>query len=505
MRRTAPDLVALLLAVAAVVAGALVADRVFERIPHLEDEFAFLWQAEVMAEGRIWLPSPPEPRSFLVPFVVDYEGRRFGKYPPGWPAALALGAYVDLPWLVNPLLGGLAVWLVYRLGSRVAGRGVGLVAALLTATSPAFLMLSGSLMGHNLGLVLGLGLALAWLGLFPGRGRRRPRGVPPWLLVAVAGLSLGLLALTRPLTAVGVGLPFGLHGLWLLVRGGRRARRRVLAVGGLALAVAALLPLWQWALTGNPWLSPYTLWWPYDKVGFGPGVGRMEGGHNLFWAYHNTRFSLSVGVHDLFGWPHLSWLFLPFGLLALRRNRDGWLVFATFPALVLVYLTYWIGSWLLSPRYYYESLPGLAVTSAAGVAWLAGWARRPRRQWARLRNLAVSSLLLVLLSLNAAFYLPLRVGGLYSLYNIRRERMRPLEQAGLQRALVFVHYDHWTDYGTLLTLSPPFRGGELLLVFSRGASADRRVMQAFPDLPAYHYDPDEPGVLYPARGPEGDG
>lgn len=26
-------------------------DDIFERIPHTDDEFAYLWQAEVMAEG----------------------------------------------------------------------------------------------------------------------------------------------------------------------------------------------------------------------------------------------------------------------------------------------------------------------------------------------------------------------------------------------------------------------------------------------------------------------
>src|SRR3990172_8036047 len=61
-----------------------IAVDIFETIPHVEDEFAYLWQAKVMAGRRIALPSPPEPESFLVPFVVDHQGIRFGKYSPGW-------------------------------------------------------------------------------------------------------------------------------------------------------------------------------------------------------------------------------------------------------------------------------------------------------------------------------------------------------------------------------------------------------------------------------------
>ncbi|MCX6071852.1 MAG: hypothetical protein NTU91_13525, partial [Chloroflexi bacterium] len=116
MRRIA-DCLALVIAVGACVAAAWASRAVFERIPHLEDEFANLWEAEVMADGKISVTSPEFPRSFMVPFVVDYEGLRFGKYTPGWPAVLSLGVRMGAPWLVNALLAGAAAWLTYRLGS----------------------------------------------------------------------------------------------------------------------------------------------------------------------------------------------------------------------------------------------------------------------------------------------------------------------------------------------------------------------------------------------------
>jgi hypothetical protein len=171
-----------------------VASQILEKIPHVEDEFAYLWQAHVMAEGRIMLPSPPEPESFLVPFVVDHNGMRFGKYSPGWPAALALGVAAGAAEWVNPLLAGLAVWFTYRLGRRLAGAGAGILAALLTSTSPMLLMLSGSLMSHMLSLVLTLGWMLAWFDLFAAGSGDEPAGAGRVVRAAAAGLSLGLLA-----------------------------------------------------------------------------------------------------------------------------------------------------------------------------------------------------------------------------------------------------------------------------------------------------------------------
>jgi 4-amino-4-deoxy-L-arabinose transferase-like glycosyltransferase len=371
------DRIALILSLLAVVVTYLVTDLIFERMAHIEDEMAYVWQAEAVAGGRLTVPSPVAPKSFLVPFVVDYGGQRFGKYPPGWPALLGIGVFFGARSLVNPLLAGLAVWLAYRLGKRVSSETVGLLTAGLTLTSPFFLMNSGSLLSHPFGLVLSEAFALAWLDAWD-----EPR-VNPWLPTLAAALSLGLLALTRPLTAVAVAFPFALHGLYLLVKGDGQTRRRLVVFGLVALGVSSLLFVWQFAVTGNPLLNPYTLWWPYDKIGFGPGVGRLESGHTLYQAWINTKFSLFVGAHDLFGWGKFSWIFLPFGLFAAIRYRMGkaLLLGSVILSLGVFYLAYWIGSSLFGPRYYYEGLFSLTLFSALGIAYLAGWPVRPGDAW----------------------------------------------------------------------------------------------------------------------------
>ena len=492
------DVLALLLALSGLVITAWVSDAVFERIPHIEDEFAYLWQAEVMAEGQISQPSPEKPRAFLVPFVVDHEGQRFAKYPPGWPAALSIGALVDLPWLVNSLLAGFSLWLIYRLGTKLLGRGLGLLAELLTLSSPMFLMLSGSLLSHTLSLFLALAFQLAWLDSFPLRGVSREQWAPDKLILIAGAGSLGLLVLTRPLTAVAVAMPFALYGVYLLVRGKPRDKKKLLILALVTIGIASLLLIWQWALGGSPFRNLYTLWWPYDRLGFGPDVGVTESGHNLCWALQNTRFNLSVGLHDFFGWPYLSWLFIPFGLIVLCPRRDSQLVLAVFISLVIAYGMYWPGSWLYGPRYYYEGLPSVTICSAAGVSWLGGWLGKWRGQ-VRWRRLSVFGLAALLVAQNTIFYIPTRVWGMRGLYQITREPMDALSQIAADDVLIIVHTQKWFEYARLLLLVEPYREGNLKICSSYGAEADEDVIRIYPGRRIYHYYPETPGRLFPEQ------
>jgi len=158
------------------------------------------------------------------------------------------------------------VWLTYRLGKKIFGETVGIIASVLTLTSPFFLINSGSLLSHSFGLVLSLAFALSWIDSCSEQGNSHRK-----LTIVVAGLTLGVLALTRPLTALAVAFPFAIHGIYLLIRKDWKTRWHVMAVGGLALGIGLLTFLWQYAVTGDALLNPYTLWWEYDKVGFGPG------------------------------------------------------------------------------------------------------------------------------------------------------------------------------------------------------------------------------------------
>ena len=486
------DRIALFISIVAIAVAYLVSVRVYQQMPHIEDEMAYVWQAQVLAQGKIMLPSPADAQNFLVPFVVDYHGQRFGKYPLGWPLMLALGVLHHAQAWVNPILSGLGVWLTYLLGKKVFDERIAFLSAVLMVTSPFFLINSGSLLSHPWSLFLSLTFVLAWLDTFDAN-----RKLPVWLTVSAAGLSLGVLAMTRPLTAVAVGLPFFIHGIILLIRGDKSTRFKVLTVGLLAAFVAALVPLWQFAVTGDPMLNPYTLWWKYDKIGFGEGFGRQAGGHSLYWAWVNLKVSFKAGWGDFFGWGNASWLFLPFGVWALGRNARAWLVALVFSSIVLLYMAYWIGSDLYGPRYYYEGFFCLTLVSAAGMFWLAERVVKEGRlhKWMQVATLLLG---VFLIGYNLIVYLPKRLNEMTNLYGINRAKLAPFEteQAKeLTPALVIVHFKKsWTEYGGLLELQNANLTSPFIFVLSRGN--DDALAQDYPGRNIVYYYTDEPNQFY---------
>jgi hypothetical protein len=468
-------IVIVVICVLAALASSAVAYFAFERLPHLEDEVAYLFQAQTMALGRLTVPSPSHPDAFWTPFVLDHEGRRFGKYPPGWPAVLSLGELARVPWLVNPLLAALALYLVYRLGKTLYDDRTGLWAAALGLSSPLFLILSGSFLSHLISMVWLLLFSLWFVWTAQGRSR--------WFAIG-AGLALGMAFLTRSLTAVAYAAPFAVYSLVQVLRRKQPTWPNYLLVAVSGAAAAALLPVYQWAVTGDPWLNPYLLWWPYDRLGFGEGIGAMPGGHSPYYAWINLKQDLSRSATDVIGWPGLSWLPLSLGLVLQPRQRRDWMLLAPFACLVLAYIFYWIGSpaRLWGPRYYFEGFGGLWILAAVGLLKVWDWAK-DRQRWLRP---VLAGVLVCIVAISLAANLPTRLREARGFYGITREQLAPIEEADLHDALVIVYAERWLEYGAMLGTMSPALDDDVIYARGSGAEVDAAVVAQFPGRTVYY-------------------
>ena len=476
MKRINPNRIILVICALAFLATAAVAYLAFEGLAHLEDEVAYLFQARTMALGRLTVPSPSQPDAFWTPFVLDHLGQRFGKYPPGWPGILAGGVLAGAPWLVNPLLAALCLYLVYRMGHTLYDERTGLLAAGLGLLSPLFLVLSGSYLSHLASLMWLLLFSLWFIWTAQGRSR--------WFALG-AGLALGMAFLTRSLTAMAYGVPFVIYSLAQLVRRRQSYWPNYLVVALAAGAMALLLPAYQWAVTGDPWLNPYLLWWPYDRLGFGPDIGAMPGGHSIYYAGINLKQDLSRAATDVLGWPALSWLPLALGLVLRPRRAKDWALSAPFACLVIAYLFYWIGSpaRLWGPRYYFEGFGGLWLLAAVGLLKVWDWAKSQDQAW--LRPILAGGVAVMVVA-NLAFYLPGRMQEAHGFYGITRSQLDPIEEADLHNALVIVYAERWLEYGAMLGAMSPMRDGDVVYARGNSPEIDATVVAEYPGRQVFY-------------------
>jgi hypothetical protein len=419
--RITPRVTVALLALALGSAAVFTALVAFGGNPQLIDEAAQLFQAKVFAAGRVAAPTPASPVFFLTQLTTVTSAGWVAQFPPGGSAMLALGVLLGAPWLINPLLAALGVWLVHRIAAGLYGPRTALAAAALWTLSAWVLFMSASYMNHVAATTFAL---VAWAALLgPGRPTLR-HGL-------VAGAALAACAATRPLDAVAAALP-------LLVWGLRRERLRLvpwLVLGGLPVIAAWAWLNWrQW---GSPLLLGYTvLYGPEHGLGF--HVDPYGARYTPFVALSN----LAMGVRRLHIYLYetpVPALIVPaiWATLARHRHPSDRLVLAGLVACPALYFFYWHSGFFLGPRFYYGAVPWLAIAMARGWRWLWTRARRTRPAWGI--NWAVGSAGAVVVAWSVLSLVPQRFG-VYrdSFPTFKRHPEVALARSGVQRALVLV-------------------------------------------------------------------
>jgi 4-amino-4-deoxy-L-arabinose transferase-like glycosyltransferase len=171
-------------------------------------------------------------------------------YSPGLPMMMAVFEWLggrDAVFYVVPLLGALAVWATYLMGSRLSGPWVGLAAAVLLAVSPTFLL---QLLSSPMSDVP----VAAWWALCLACALSDRRAT-----VLISGLAGGAAILTRPNLVPLAAIPGALL-LWRAVRdrmlAGSATQRLMLFAVGIAsgCSVVAIINTRLW---GSPLVSGY--------------------------------------------------------------------------------------------------------------------------------------------------------------------------------------------------------------------------------------------------------
>ena len=517
---------ALGVAALSLVISVLVAWRFGALPPAYHDEFSYLFQAKTFLAGRVWFPSfEPQPELFDQMHVLN-EGRFASRYFPGTGVWLAPFVALGNAWAGEWIAAAIAACCTFWIGREVGGEFVGRIAGVLAALSPGLALFSNLLLAHHPTLA-GLTLFI-WMYL-------RARRTGSALAALLAGCGLAFAMLCRPMTAFGIGLPFGAHFAWWLLRG-REAfqkpgffekpgflgavvptaaasirRRLTLAaalagplVGGLGIMLAC-----NRAITGDPLVSPYQLYTdiytPRHVFGFNNVVrGEQRLGPKVLENYDRWAENLTP---ELTGrnvlrrlTTSLRWTLgiVPLGLAALavmlsrgERNVPCRLVGAAIVALHLVHVPYWFEG-IMGWHYVFESAPLWLVLFAEGTRRLClSWQllERPAMRW-WWGGLTATAVLVNLVTVPSLWPGRLERGigeAAFSRQKYARFQQAAAQITGGRPAIIFVEPDPSDRHIDYVVNDPALDGPLLIARYLPGKTDLAAAAALFPDRTAFVY------------------
>ena len=460
---------------------------VYQWHPHVPDELVYLIHARYFADGMLAMPLPPVPEAFNLDLMTYEEARWYSPVTPGWPAVLAVGAALGVPWLVNPLLAAICVLLTHDLVRGLYDERTSRMTVVLLCASPWFLFMSMNLLTHTFTLAAALAGAVA-VSRMISRGRLR------WALPA--GVSIGVLGLIRPLEGLTVALLFA---LWVMSLG---ARRRVVGVALMALAAIAVGAI---TLPYNAYLTGEAMQFPimaYTDALYGEGTNALGFGANrgLGWTgldpipghgpvdvVMNTMLNAYLVNVELLGWATGS--LLPLALLPLLRRprREDRMMLIAILAIVAAHALYWFsGGPDFGARYWYLIIVPCCVVVARGILVLAerlGPATSERAAApgdARVRVLLAAGALCLAALIT---FVPWRAADKYFHYRGMRPDIRRLaNEHDFGPDLVLVRGRRFPDYASAAAYNPiDLRSDHTIYAWDRSPEVRAAVLEAYPD------------------------
>lgn len=467
------------LVLASAVLAAVIGTLIFDDFPFSGDEWSYVLQAKILSDGRLHADSPRHPQFFDVWGMVN-NGKFYAWAPPGWPLLLAVGILLQVPWLVNPLMGALTLVVVYHLGKLVYNASVGLLAVFLMLLSPFFLLHAASYFAHASGLLFVTLFVFCYA-----RGlERKTTSDLVW-----AGLCGSMSWLIRPFDQTAVFCPLGAYLLFLALRGDVAVRQ---VVGfGMAHGVGVLLLFgYNFLQTGHPLTMGY-------HVGYG---------QPLFDPYFPGRHFIAEYLLHLLVWafpflPPLAFLYSlwPEGTWAKSLSAQRWdaLLLLVFLANVVWYafvpFHYWVG---YGPRYYYASFFALALLGAGGAVALL---ERLKRRWPAGEGVGLAAVALGICAALSLFWVfPVKLAEAHQFITARQALYRLVERTQLDNAVIFIRAVSGDFLPWNLTRNLPDFRGNVLYVHDLDDLNPLLIKQyAGRKFFVYEYDETKPPILQP--------
>ncbi len=311
-----------------------------------------MFQARLFSHGMLSAELPPEPQFFKYIHVI-LSDKWYTQFPPGFPAVLALGVLLRVPWLVNPLLGALTIGGIYLIAKELYGKNIAKLSVLLASASSFFLFMSSVFMSHTSTLFF---ITVAFLSFVWMVKKKRPL-----LSAIVCGTALGVALLCRPYTTAWVAISMGIAAIVMR----KQLSLRHILIGAVPLIAAGLAFLaYNAATTGHPLLFGYIAAHGKEHL---PGFHQdpwKEQSHTIIQGVKYLFGNLNGLNYYLFQWPVPSLFFVIIYLAFGKKETWDWVLVGWMSSLFVGHVFYFFNSYYLGPRFVYETLPAVILLTS---------------------------------------------------------------------------------------------------------------------------------------------
>ena len=333
----------------------------FRGLPHAPDEINYKYLAEAVLDGRITTPLHPHYEFFHILYTNPTISGTYSIYQPGFSIFLAPFVFLKVPFLCNPLLNAVSVFLTGKIAENLFGRKNAFIAMFLASFSVFTALLGGTLMAHSFCAVCTVGAFYFALLAVRNPGKKR------MVFALVSAVFISLLLSIRPQNALFT-LIFILGYLFVSVD--KKSLFKMLPLMGSVISLALFLLLYSnYVISGSFFEPKHTKYWniaePNDHcMGLGLGKGCKFGtyyempdeGLTVPLAFKITAERLGYFVSDFVFSPFML-IFLMLAFLLLKDKlefKKSLILLSGYFVFVGSYFFYYYADNGYGARYYYE-------------------------------------------------------------------------------------------------------------------------------------------------------
>ena len=477
---------------------------IFGEAPVTDDESCYQFTAELLASGRLKVPSPPMKLFFDRAFMVN-DGHMYSMYFTGWPAMLVPGVWFGIEGFVNAFYFALTIPGLFIAVRRLTKSTWAKLATLLYLTSPILFLAAATKLSNTSCFMM-----LTWC--FAAFLRARDSDARWWHHAAFA-LLFSMAFFIRPATALGIGFP--LLVLWGVDQVRRFRCRRAAALRACiafffpAVVMAGAFLTVNKLQTGSYAKVAYQRQFEYaheNGLRFSnwsrashQGVDKTDVAHfRTDRSLYETLAYSGIGMlrynFSAFGWP-----FAPLFIFFVARSRSRRMLWSLIVSFIVVHL--WVldpGIDIFGPHHYVELMLPMILLTVMGIRDLSRrltLARRGKRggcsQSATQDGWVVlpTVLALALIGVNLGTYLPVRMMTIARMTESINFPFTALQRSGVERAVVFAPRPFAMPCSSRPTKNlvfwrpnnDPDLTNDILWVNHISVAEDRKLMKHFPD------------------------